>query len=84
MAEHDGCDCAELCSMGPTCPGAMLASLPGAGCWRAHLVDTRCANCSKRVPDDEPGAIVLCSARCYGIWSAREAADNIAHRNGGE
>jgi hypothetical protein len=30
-----GCDCTELCSMGPTCPGGMLAGLPGSGCWRA-------------------------------------------------
>lgn len=30
----EGCDCTELCSMGPTCPGGMLAGLPGAGCWR--------------------------------------------------
>lgn len=30
----DGCDCTELCSMGPTCPGGMLARLPGSGCWR--------------------------------------------------
>lgn len=36
-AEEDygpGCDCTELCSMGPTCPGGMLAGLPGSGCWR--------------------------------------------------
>lgn len=32
--EHDGCDCTELCSMGPTCPGGSLAGLPGSGCWR--------------------------------------------------
>ena len=30
----DGCDCVELCSMGPTCPGGILAGLDGAGCWR--------------------------------------------------
>ena len=29
-----GCDCDELCSMGPTCPGGILARLPGSGCWR--------------------------------------------------
>jgi hypothetical protein len=38
-AEYDedygpGCDCTELCSMGPTCPGGMLAGLEGSGCWR--------------------------------------------------
>lgn len=33
-AMNGGCDCTELCSMGPTCPGGMLARLPGAGCWR--------------------------------------------------
>lgn len=32
----DGCDCTELCSMGPTCPGGMLAGLPGSGCWRTR------------------------------------------------
>ena len=31
----DGCDCTELCEMGPTCPGGMLARLPGSGCWRS-------------------------------------------------
>lgn len=31
---HDGCDCTELCSMGPTCPGAILAGLPDSGCYR--------------------------------------------------
>lgn len=31
---HEGCDCTELCEMGPTCPGGMLARLPGSGCWR--------------------------------------------------
>jgi hypothetical protein len=35
-AGDDGCDCAELCSMGPTCPGGMLAGLPGAGCRRTE------------------------------------------------
>lgn len=30
-----GCDCTELCSMGRTCPGGMLAGLPGSGCWRS-------------------------------------------------
>lgn len=29
-----GCDCTELCEMGPTCPGGMLAGLEGSGCWR--------------------------------------------------
>lgn len=29
-----GCDCTELCSMGPTCPGGTLAGLSGSGCWR--------------------------------------------------
>lgn len=32
--ENEGCDCTELCEMGPTCPGGMLAGLTGAGCWR--------------------------------------------------
>ena len=34
--EEGGCDCTELCSMGPTCPGGMLARLPGSGCWRTQ------------------------------------------------
>lgn len=34
MTESEGCDCTELCSMGPTCPGGMLADLPNSGCWR--------------------------------------------------
>lgn len=34
-AQVAGCDCTTLCSMGPTCPGGMLADLPGSGCWRA-------------------------------------------------
>ena len=33
-ANVTGCDCTELCAMGPTCPGGGLAGLPGAGCWR--------------------------------------------------
>jgi len=32
--QNDGCDCTELCDMGPTCPGGMLAQLPGSGCAR--------------------------------------------------
>jgi hypothetical protein len=32
----DGCDCTELCSMGPTCPGGILARLPGSGCAHAQ------------------------------------------------
>lgn len=32
----EGCDCATLCSMGPTCPGGGLAGLDGAGCWRTR------------------------------------------------
>lgn len=32
--DSPGCDCTELCSMGPTCPGGMLAGLPGSGCSR--------------------------------------------------
>lgn len=31
-----GCDCTELCSMGPTCPGGYFAGLPGAGCFRSR------------------------------------------------
>lgn len=31
-----GCDCTELCGMGPTCPGGILARLPGAGCGRSR------------------------------------------------
>lgn len=34
--DRQGCDCTELCSMGPTCPGGMLAGLPGSGCWRTR------------------------------------------------
>jgi len=34
LEESEGCDCTELCAMGPTCPGGMLAGLPDAGCWR--------------------------------------------------
>lgn len=30
----EGCDCTELCAMGPTCPGGILARLPDSGCWR--------------------------------------------------
>lgn len=43
MGEPEGCDCAELCAMGPTCPGGMLAGLPDAGCWRTldHLDPAR-------------------------------------------
>lgn len=31
-----GCECTELCSMGPACPGAILAGLPGSGCHRVR------------------------------------------------
>lgn len=34
VEDWTGCDCTELCSMGPTCPGGMLAGLPDSGCWR--------------------------------------------------
>lgn len=34
--DGDGCDCTELCEMGPTCPGGSLAGLPGSGCYRAQ------------------------------------------------
>jgi len=34
--EVEGCDCTELCSMGPTCPGGYFAGLPGAGCGRVR------------------------------------------------
>lgn len=40
MPESDGCDCIELCSMGPTCPGGLLAGLPGSGCWRSESADS--------------------------------------------
>jgi hypothetical protein len=35
QGDSEGCDCVELCDMGPTCPGGMLARLPGSGCWRS-------------------------------------------------
>lgn len=41
QGEGAGCDCIELCSMGPTCPGGMLARLPGSGCWRMACPDGR-------------------------------------------
>ena len=31
-----GCGCESLCSMGPTCPGGMLAGIVGSGCWRSE------------------------------------------------
>lgn len=31
---YSGCGCTTLCAMGPTCPGGMLAGLPGSGCHR--------------------------------------------------
>ncbi|GAB3988828.1 hypothetical protein [Nocardioides marmoraquaticus] len=34
VASSPGCDCSELCEMGPTCPGGMLARLSGWGCHR--------------------------------------------------
>ena len=34
VLEPEGCACTELCEMGPTCPGGMLAGLPGSGCVR--------------------------------------------------
>ena len=34
----EGCDCTELCEMGPTCPGGMLAGLPGSGCARTRVI----------------------------------------------
>lgn len=38
-SDNDGCDCTELCSMGPTCPGGVLAGLSGSGCGRAQAAD---------------------------------------------
>lgn len=37
---YEGCDCTELCDMGPTCPGGMLAQLPGSGCARMPAPST--------------------------------------------
>lgn len=34
ITSDGGCDCTELCAMGPTCPGGMTAGLPGSGCAR--------------------------------------------------
>lgn len=34
VEQDEGCDCTELCEMGPTCPGGSLAGLAGSGCWR--------------------------------------------------
>lgn len=54
----DGCDCTELCSMGPTCPGGMLARLPGSGCWRSDL---DCAHCGGQVePVEYRGWVYRC------------------------
>lgn len=36
LEEPDGCECTTLCSMGPTCPGGMLAGVEGSGCWRTE------------------------------------------------
>ena len=68
QGEGAGCDCAELCSMGPTCPGGMLARLPGSGCWRMACPDgrqhswmqwpdgaTRCRHCGE-CRDEAPDA----------------------------
>lgn len=45
-----GCDCTSLCSMGPTCPGAILAGMPGSGCHRVR------PHCSPGMPADTEGA----------------------------
>jgi hypothetical protein len=56
-----GCDCTELCGMGPTCPGGMLADLLGSGCWRTgpehRLIGSVCscldwsAQCGNDIPE---------------------------------
>lgn len=45
-----GCDCTDLCEMGPTCPGGMLAGLPGSGCHRSEAGEVRLSE----VGDDGP------------------------------
>lgn len=52
--EHDGCDCTELCSMGPTCPGGALAGLPGSGCWRTKVEPVRVSASSLPPPPRVP------------------------------
>lgn len=45
----DGCDCTDLCNMGPTCPGAIAAGLNGAGCRRAVAQEeVSCEDCDLR------------------------------------
>lgn len=69
----EGCDCTELCEMGPTCPGGMLARVPGAGCAR-----TACRHCGKQ-PDADgdhscpcPYTDADCPDHPSGGWLRRE------------
>jgi hypothetical protein len=57
----EGCDCAELCEMGPTCPGGGLAGLPGAGCHRtAPTTDA----------DDIERCLVCVPRSCRECWKS--------------
>ena len=69
--EAEGCDCAELCEMGPTCPGGMLARLPGSGCWRTAS--------SPRVTDEQLAEWeALADAATTGPWESSGPWERVA------
>lgn len=68
-----GCDCDELCSMGPTCPGGMLAGLEGAGCWRTTGRDSRWENVYAAIEAHPFGLLVTIEVGQVG------ATTRIAH-----
>jgi hypothetical protein len=62
----EGCDCTELCSMGPTCPGGMLAGLPDSGCWRTTVTSPGAPEAehdSSLCPEEE-SRYMECSCPC--------------------
>lgn len=63
---HDGCDCTELCAMGPTCPGGMLAELPASGCHRTtEPAPDAVDRCRHGEPEAQCPSCAACAA-CQG------------------
>jgi hypothetical protein len=64
VLEPEGCDCTELCSMGPTCPGGVLAGIPGAGCTRVTSPGAPEAEHDSSLCPEEESRYMECSCPC--------------------
>lgn len=90
MSDHEaeqveprgGCDCTELCSMGPTCPGGMLAGLDGSGCWRTAEQGTpRKTRPGRRIVEF---GVVLDEADSIDTYTTYDKAAAAFRSHGGE